>query len=150
MPILRFSWGSLDASGLCLVLSLTLGCYEVPSHAAPGAQQSGKAPDGQALYRTYCASCHGVTGTGNGPAAASMRRAPPDLTGRALANGGSLRGERVRRIIDGREVAAHGDREMPVWGDAFKATEGGHSEEAIRARIRLILEYLISIQRRLV
>ena len=149
MPILRFSWGSLLASGLCLVLSLTLGSVEMRSDAAPDTQ-SGKAPEGRTLYRTYCASCHGVTGTGNGPAAASMRQAPPDLTGLALANGGSLPGERVRRIIDGREVVAHGDREMPVWGDAFKAMDGGYSEESVRARIRLLLDYLISIQRRLV
>ena len=58
-----------------------------------------------------------------------------------------LRVERVRRIIDGREVEAHGDREMPVWGDAFKALRGGRSEEDVRARIAAILDYLASIQK---
>jgi hypothetical protein len=78
-----------------------------------------------------------------------MRRTPPDITGIALANGGIFPTDRIRRIIDGREVEAHGDRNMPVWGDAFKAVRGGHSEESVRARIESIVEYLKSIQRRL-
>jgi hypothetical protein len=77
-----------------------------------------------------------------------MRRSPPDLTGLALANGGLFPTERVGRIVDGRDVESHGDRDMPVWGDAFKAMSGGHSEEAVRARIKAIVDYLVSIQRR--
>ena len=76
-----------------------------------------------------------------------MRRMPPDITGLALANGGLFPTERVGRIIDGRDVESHGDRDMPVWGDAFKAARGGGSEEAVRARIASILKYLASIQR---
>lgn len=104
--------------------------------------------DGRALFTTYCASCHGTAGTGNGPAAGSMRRVPPDVTQLAAANGGAFPTERVRRIIDGRDVESHGERDMPVWGDAFKAVRGGLSEEAVRARIAAILEHLASIQRR--
>lgn len=115
--------------------------------AARNAQGEAQTGDGRALFYTYCASCHGTSGTGNGPAASSMRRTPPDITGLALANGGVFPTDRMRRIIDGRNVEAHGNRDMPVWGDAFKATRGGHSEEAIRARIESILQYLISIQR---
>jgi hypothetical protein len=40
--------------------------------------------------------------------------------------------ERVYRIIDGRDVPGHGDREMPVWGDIFKI---GSSSTAVKARI---------------
>jgi hypothetical protein len=76
-----------------------------------------------------------------------MRRPPPDITGVAMANGGMFPTERLRRIIDGREIDAHGNRDMPVWGDAFKAMRGGHSEEAVRARINSILQYLEGIQR---
>ena len=43
----------------------------------------------------------------------------------AVRNGGVFPSERVRRIIDGRDVAAHGNFEMPVWGDAFKRTTSG-------------------------
>jgi mono/diheme cytochrome c family protein len=103
---------------------------------------------GRDLFNTHCASCHGVAATGNGPVAASMRKAPPDITGLSLANGGMFPLERVRRIVEGREVEAHGDREMPVWGDVFRAMDGGASRETVRERIGAIVEYLRSIQRR--
>ena len=35
---------------------------------------------GEALYQRACASCHGATAQGRGPAAASLSVAPPDLT----------------------------------------------------------------------
>jgi mono/diheme cytochrome c family protein len=127
-----------------LVAALTVG----PVDARPYSQDPVVQVDGRELFNTYCASCHGVTGAGNGPAAASLRRRPPDLSGLALANGGIFPAERLRRIIDGREVEAHGDRAMPVWGDAFKTLRGGHSEEAVRARIAAILKHLAAMQRR--
>jgi mono/diheme cytochrome c family protein len=114
---------------------------------APG-EKAGQLGDGRVLFNTYCASCHGRTGVGDGPAAPAMRRTPPDITGLALANGGLFPAERMGRIIDGREVEAHGDREMPVWGDAFKVLPGGISPEVVQARIVAIVRYLESIQRR--
>ena len=105
-------------------------------------------PGGRELFQTYCASCHGASGTGNGPVAALMRQRPTDLTGIALSNGGVFPTARMRRIIDARDIEAHGDRDMPVWGDAFKAMRGGHSEESVRRRIDSILQYLMAIQRR--
>ncbi len=35
---------------------------------------------GRALYQKNCLSCHGASGTGNGPVAASLPHAPADLT----------------------------------------------------------------------
>lgn len=35
---------------------------------------------GEKLFQTYCQVCHGVAGTGTGPAAASLAHAPADLT----------------------------------------------------------------------
>ena len=113
---------------------------QAPS-TAPNAQ-------GSQLFRAYCASCHGPDGRGSGPMAGQLRRAPPDLTTFTQRNGGVFPGERVRRIIDGREVASHGDRTMPVWGDAFMRGREGLSEDAIRARIDAIVTYLQGIQRR--
>jgi mono/diheme cytochrome c family protein len=110
-------------------------------------QELDRAPDGRSLFYAHCASCHGRSGTGDGPAATSMRRQPPDITGLALANGGVFPMERLRRIVDGRDVEAHGDRDMPVWGTAFKMMGAAPSEAAIRARIRSILDYLQAIQR---
>jgi mono/diheme cytochrome c family protein len=103
---------------------------------------------GVALFRTYCASCHGADARGAGPMTAQLRRMPPSLTSFALRNGGLFPGERVRRIIDGRDVPAHGSYEMPVWGDAFRRTREGLSDQAVTARIEAIVKYLEAIQER--
>src|ERR1700681_402937 len=74
---------------------------------------------GRDLFTTYCASCHGVTGRGNGPAAEELRHRPADLTQFAKHNGGVFNDARIHSIIDGRAVKAHETLEMPVWGGAF-------------------------------
>jgi len=103
---------------------------------------------GAQLFRTHCATCHGTTARGNGPIADQLRRLPADLTKYTARNGGVFPSQRVSRIIDGRDVPSHGNREMPVWGDAFKTASGGSSEEAVKARIAAIVKYLESIQER--
>jgi mono/diheme cytochrome c family protein len=109
---------------------------------------SGAGSDGAQVFRAYCASCHGTTGNGSGPMAEQLRQRPPDLTEFTARNGGVFPAERLTRIIDGRDVASHGDRVMPVWGDAFRVSKGGLSPEQVAARIRAIVEYLAAIQRR--
>lgn len=112
-------------------------------------QQPSTAPGdpGATLFRTYCASCHGADARGSGPMTALMRQLPPDLTAFSRRNGGVFPGERVRRIVDGRDVASHGDRAMPVWGDAFRRSEG-LTTDAAAARIDAIVRYLERIQER--
>jgi hypothetical protein len=80
--------------------------------------------------------------------AGSLRHPPPDLTGYTERNSGVFPSERVYRIIDGRDVKSHGDREMPVWGDAFRSEPGGLTTQAAKARIDAIVGYLRAIQRR--
>jgi hypothetical protein len=113
---------------------------QVPSTAA--------GDQGSQLFRTYCASCHGTDARGMGPMADRMRHQPPDLTRFAARNGGVFPSERVRRIIDGRDVGSHGDRDMPVWGDAFKRTRDGRSDADVKLRIDAIVKYLEGIQER--
>ena len=77
-------------------------------------------PTGQALFVRHCASCHGLSGEGNGPLAASLRRSPTDLTTIAKRRGGRFDEADVMAVIDGRRsIAEHGPREMPVWGAVF-------------------------------
>ena len=102
--------------------------------------------EGADLFKTHCASCHDITGTGHGPMAPALRRAPTNLTLIAKLNGGMFPAARVRRIIDGQDVESHGDRDMPVWGDAFRTTRKGRSQESADARIAAIVRYLESIQ----
>jgi mono/diheme cytochrome c family protein len=120
--------------------------------AAPRATPQGTtgidSPSGAALYRERCASCHGSTATGDGPMAPALKHAPPDLTSLSFKNNGMFPSARVYRIIEGREVQSHGDREMPVWGDVFKAQGDRSAREVTRQRIEAIVKFLESIQRR--
>jgi len=109
---------------------------------------TGRDDVGSQLFRTHCAACHGTEGRGNGPMALQLRRVPPDLTQFTRRNGGVFPSERVYRIVDGRDVMSHGDREMPVWGDTFRMVLGAPGSDAIKARIDAIVRYLEGIQER--
>lgn len=113
-------------------------------------QRPSSAPggDGARLFSQHCASCHGPAGTGNGPMAERFRQRPPDLTLYTMRNGGVFPSEQVARIVDGRDVPSHRDREMPVWGDAFRTSPGGLSPDSVKARIAAIVAFLEAIQRR--
>lgn len=57
------------ATGLWLFAALSAGCSRAPSVA-----------EGRVLYEANgCASCHGLSGDGNGPAAVSLPSKPTDL-----------------------------------------------------------------------
>lgn len=104
--------------------------------------------DGRLLFMANCASCHGASATGDGPAAPALRARPADLTKMASRNGNLFPSAKAHRIIDGRDVGAHGNPDMPVWGTAFKMQPGGASDEDVKARIAAIVRYLESIQER--
>jgi mono/diheme cytochrome c family protein len=105
--------------------------------------------EGRRLFTAYCSSCHGLGARGDGPAADSLRVRPADLTQLMKGTDGAFVAERVRASIDGRDrnIKAHGSIEMPVWGDAFKRRED-LNEDAIKARIDALVNYLRSIQQR--
>ena len=76
---------------------------------------------GKREYFNSCAVCHGDGGKGDGPIVASLKTRPTDLTKMQKDNMGVFPIGRLYEIIDGRgAVAAHGPRDMPVWGERFK------------------------------
>ncbi len=108
-------------------------------------------PPAKAAYLRYCSACHGATGKGDGVVSHLMNPRPADLTQLAKKNRGEFPFLRIIRIIDGREtLRAHGDPDMPVWGEIFASEVVGslHKEAAIRGKVLLITEYLESIQER--
>jgi mono/diheme cytochrome c family protein len=105
----------------------------------------------RAMYLRYCGACHGPDGRGDGLAGTFMQPKPTDLTQIAKGNGGQFPFQHVMDVIDGRNtVRAHGDPQMPVWGEVFydSATWDMARRAEVRGKILLITEYLRSIQAR--
>lgn len=79
---------------------------------------------GKETFVKYCASCHGEDGKGTGPAASSLQPAPPDLTTLSKSHEGNYPAGFVSALLKfGRNVAAHGSLDMPVWGSRFKTLD---------------------------
>jgi mono/diheme cytochrome c family protein len=101
---------------------------------------------GEEMYKTYCAVCHGTDGKGGGPAASALKVAPADLTQLSKTNGGKYPGLKVSAAIRGEgDVAAHGTKEMPVWGSLFWNMSHGHESE-VQQRVANLTKYIESLQ----
>ena len=104
---------------------------------------------GHATYLRYCGACHGPDGHGDGIAGTFMRPKPADLTQIAKHNGGTFPTIKMMRYIDGTEdVRAHGDPDMPVWGEIFRdqSTWDIARRADVRGKLLVITEYLQTIQ----
>ncbi len=81
--------------------------------------------------------------------ARALKHSPPDLRYLGERYGMPLPAGTVARFIDGRQyVAAHGPRDMPVWGrrfyDAWTAKQSPEGD--LHLQIREIVQYLNAIQ----
>ncbi|PWU10418.1 MAG: hypothetical protein C5B51_04255 [Terriglobia bacterium] len=100
--------------------------------------------DGKVMFHEYCAVCHGENAQGNGPAADALKKAPADLTQISRKNSGKFPEIRVMRVIKGDdELAAHGNRAMPVWGTIFRSLS---SKEGSDLRVNALLKYIEGFQ----
>jgi mono/diheme cytochrome c family protein len=150
MHITRLAFFSL---ALCCAALPWLACASeaaAPQNKPPARphDQSAILPlDGAKIFSNYCASCHGVKGNGDGPVASALKVKVPDLTTLARRNGGTFPAVRVRGIIAGdQRYAAHGSREMPVWGPIFHQIE--YDRDLGYVRLQNMTEYLGSIQQK--
>jgi len=101
---------------------------------------------GKEMYDSYCAVCHGTDGKGNGPAASALKAAPTDLTQLSKNNGGKYPSMKVSTAIRGdANIAAHGTKDMPVWGSLFWGMSQGHEGE-VQQRIANLTKYIESLQ----
>lgn len=130
------------------LLAFALGC--ATAETAPGpADRPERLAAGRAEYEAYCMACHGIAADGTGPVAPYMSPRPSDLRGIAGRRGGVFPHAAIEAFIDGRDpIAAHGSRDMPIWGAAFREeTELDQlTETRVRGRIVLLVQYLESIQ----
>ena len=147
----------LPERGLCKGSQLLVFALSCAALGGTARSQKGPKPENQQfvplirsvegpdLFRAYCSPCHGVNGKGGCLAAQALKIKPPDLTLLTKNNGGHFPATHVRKTILGDEVlAAHGSREMPIWGPIFHQIES----DVDRGNVRLenLLKYLESIQ----
>src|SRR6266540_2665679 len=101
------------------------------------------AANAKQMFDTYCAVCHGKDAKGGGPAAAALKKAPADLTRISARNGGSFPDVKVKRFIEGLDqVAAHGTRDMPMWGELFRSLDGASNSGFAQIRVQALNDYL--------
>jgi mono/diheme cytochrome c family protein len=136
---------------ICLIAAILTVLSFAPSVSA-GDKDGGKndVRDGQKYFVRYCASCHGVNGSGDGPVAKSLAKTPANLRLLSDRFGSPLPAAKLAELIDGRDaVRAHGTADMPVWGERLYATGAGERGElGISEIIGKIVAYLDTIQDR--
>lgn len=135
-------WFNKKVAGACAGLALLSGtCWAQP----------GRVDFGHREFVASCASCHGASGKGDGVLREYLVKAPSDLTTLARRNGGVFPNQRVRDTIDGRgspDIGPHGSREMPVWGQVYRAEDTQPYELHGRIRIAALVDFLARIQER--
>jgi cytochrome c oxidase cbb3-type subunit 3 len=76
------------------------------------------AEQGKKLYGQFCASCHGQSGKGDGPAAAALNPKPRDHTDKELM--GKMSDDEMLKVIKNGGASVGKSPLMPPWGAALK------------------------------
>ena len=101
----------------CVVMLVLAGAMVATAQEAKTKVKHESAPltspvSGKEMFLSYCASCHGKDAKGDGPAAASLKSLPADLTGLAKRNGGKYPSDKVTAVLRGQaNLVPHGDQE---------------------------------------
>ncbi|MBY0280005.1 cytochrome c [Candidatus Binatia bacterium] len=102
-----------------------------------------------AAYVKYCGACHGPNGKGDGIIAPLMTPKPTNLTLLAKQHGGEFDAMAVYKSVSGAGMPkAHGDSEMPVWGEELRHEVGGGDPRTAEVTLVKIVNYLRSIQQK--
>jgi mono/diheme cytochrome c family protein len=128
------------------VSTVTLGLAQEKKVIEKKPIQQTSAASGKEMFISYCATCHGKDGKGDGPAAAALKSPPADLTTLAKRHDGKFPeayvGNTLRSGVSG---GAHGSTDMPIWGPLF-ASVSGRDQAIVNMRIGNLIRYLESIQ----
>jgi mono/diheme cytochrome c family protein len=109
---------------------------------------------GKVEYERKCAVCHGLIGKGDGPFAV-VGMSVADLTTLSKRNNGVFPVQHLYDVIDGTEMlAAHGTRNMPIWGTVYrKQLEEAYpdappfaAEVYMHFRILALIDYISRLQ----
>jgi len=132
---------------LATLLSLFLVAAPKAGPAVDDALPSNVVPSGKAMYKQYCAVCHGVEAKGDGPYAPMLKVPPPDLTALAKRHDGKFPYDYVSTILrfGPGPTILHGTADMPAWGPIFQYLDK-NNERAVEQRIKNLCDYLASLQ----
>lgn len=106
---------------------------------------------GNVLYTENCASCHGVTGRGDGPSAGGSNTPPADLTQIAARRDGVWPMLEVMSIIDGYSQRTLPREDMPIVEDFLQGhmidfDTGNGVATPTPANLIEIVDYLETLQ----
>ena len=91
---------SVDMLRLVIVSTFLLGCGDKKPSTPPPQDiptSSPAAQEARNTFNTLCSTCHGQSGTGDGPGAASLQPKPRNYTDKAWQ--ASVTDEQIRQII---------------------------------------------------
>ena len=98
------------AEALVMVLAIALAVGMVMA--------SGDVNKGKASFDQLCATCHGASGKGDGPAAAALSPKPRDLTDTKYVSG--LKDDYIKKLVKEGGQAVGKSPLMPAMGGALK------------------------------
>ena len=131
------AWGRLAAAIIVVASALV----------TVGAQVQSQPYSGGGDYQVYCSACHGPEARGDGVIAKSLKKRPADLTQLAKRNNGVFPDEKVFKNIEGRQPgSAHGESDMPAWGDVFTKSNESLGAGNTALRINTLVKYLETLQ----
>jgi mono/diheme cytochrome c family protein len=103
-----------DVTILTLALWTIMVSTAIVAHAADVEQ-------GKKLYMQFCATCHGQSGKGDGPAAAALNPKPRDHTDKEYMS--KLSDEDLFKVIQNGGASVGKSPLMPAWGASIKPDE---------------------------
>ena len=125
-----------------LTIALSMQAQKIPNAIFPPMPPP---ESGARMFLTYCASCHGINGHGNGPSAKSLATTPADLTRLTRLNHGVFPSAWIAHVIQYGGPPQQHPSEMPAFGKVL-GRAGGHDEGVAWWRIRSLVAYIESLQ----
>jgi mono/diheme cytochrome c family protein len=138
----------LRYSILIAALLILAGTSRAQSKTAAGQGQfhGDLVPTGKAMFKQYCAACHGLDAKGHGPAHATLKVPAADLTTLAKRHGGVFPYDLVTNVLRfGPGFAGHGSSDMPTWSGIFQYMDN-YNQAVVQKRIKNLCDFLISLQ----
>lgn len=108
---------------------------------------------GNSEFQARCASCHGVSGKGNGALMPLLPLLHVVAGTDAAGKKGIFPINRAHEVVEGDKVPAHGSLGMPIWGLAYRLINAESYFETeyetnapVRERILFLLECVSTMQ----